>query len=448
MQLTRSPQDAGVRRRIGAAALALVAAGAPASAGAETMGGTPGWQLDTSMLLYNERGQVGVVEPVARITRQFADGHRVSAQLGYDAITGASPTGGLPSGQIQTTTTPSGNVAVTRAGQVPTIPFRDSRVVLDATWDAPLARTVQSSLGAHFSRETDYQSLGATATVSFELMQRLLTVTAGAGYNHDAVFPTGGTRAGMTDSVAIVGHGWNPKNVTTGLLGLTRVMTRRWLLGVSGSVASENGYLTEPYKVVSLVDGVTGEVTGQVTEQRPGSRLRGSVVASSVLHLSRDVLYLSYRYYGDDWDVRSHTADAKYRFELADTRFLQPHVRFYAQDAANFYVPGLAAAEPLPDYASSDYRLGPLRTATLGLTYGFHIGGLAGRWNVRAEYMRQWLAVDDSHEDEPEEDDDPPGEDDARGDPAARTLAASTGVGAEIPALHIGSVLVGYSISF
>ena len=45
---------------------------------------------------------------------------------------------------------------------------------------------------------------------------------------------------------------------------------------------------------------------------------------------------------------------------------------------------------PLPTFASSDNRIGPLRTITLGATYGFRIPNTPGEWGVRAEYMRQW----------------------------------------------------------
>jgi hypothetical protein len=221
---------------------------------------------------------------------------------------------------------------------------------------------------------------------------------------------------------------------------------------VTGSVASEKGYLTEPYKVLSLVDVTTGNVTGQVTEKRPSTRLRSSILANSVYHLSKDILYLSYRYYGDDWDVRSHTADARMRFEMGGSKYLQPHVRYYAQTAANFYAPALVTDAPLPSYASSDYRLGPLRTATIGLAYGFHVNGLPGRLSVRGEYVRQWLA---SHgggggpgEDDDDDDDPPGGDDDARGDPANATLATPASFQAVIPPLNIASLLFGYSISF
>jgi len=440
MQLDAAAPRGQLRRRLGAAACALLAAGLPSAARAEATGD---WQLDGSLLLYGERDRASVFEPVARISRLFDNGHRLSGEFAYDAISGASPTGALPSGQVQTTTTPSGNTVTIAAGAVPTVLFRDDRYAADLEWQAPLARTARATITGHFSSEKDYLSRGGSASIALDMFQRLLTVTAGAGVNADEVMPVGGTRVGLGDGTQMLATGTNPKDVTSGMLGVTRVITRRWLVGLTGSFESERGYLTEPYKVVSLVDPVTQEVSGQLTEKRPDTRERKSLQVSSVYHLSEDILYLSYRAYRDDWRVESSTGDVRYRFELADGRYLLPHVRYYAQHAASFYVAGLVAGEPLPAYASADYRLGPLRTATLGLTYGFHAGSLPGTVSLRGEYMRQWLANPSGGDGE--------GGDDARAGgvqlAGTATAAALTSVSGT-PPLHIATLLAGYSVNF
>jgi hypothetical protein len=102
------------------------------------------------------------------------------------------------------------------------------------------------------------------------------------------------------------------------------------------------------------------------------------------------VFYATYRYYWDDWGVKSHTVDLKYRTDLPEHDWLQPHLRYYTQTAADFFVFGLPLGAPLPRYATSDFRLGPLHSATLGLTYGCPVPNAPGEFTVRGEYMRQW----------------------------------------------------------
>ena len=84
----------------------------------------------------------------------------------------------------------------------------------------------------------------------------------------------------------------------------------------------------------------------------------------------------------------------KYRHELIQGAYLEPHLRYYVQSAADFYRSGLIQGQPLPEFATSDYRLGDLRTATVGATLGFHLPGSPGEWSLRGEYIGQF---GDSH---------------------------------------------------
>ncbi len=365
----------------------LLASGVPGMA--QTADTGPTTQLDLTGLLYGEANRVKVTEPTARFTRLYPDGHSYFAQLGIDVITGASPSGALPSGRTQTITSASGNVQTVSADQIPLTTFKDTRVALDGDWRKPIGRFA-STVGGHFSKEKDYESLGATGKFSMDFDQRLTTLTVGAGLNHDGVFPVGGTTGELTDPTVIVGPRSNAKQVTTGMIGVSRIFTRKWMMAFNASRTYEQGYLTEPYKVLSLVDGATGLTTGELTEKRPSTRSRSSLLASSVYHLTDDVLYASYRYYWDDWDVRSHTLDVKYRHELKNSTYLEPHLRYYTQTGASFFRFGLIQGATLPEFATSDYRLGPLSTVTLGATIGFRAPGSAGEWSVRAEYIGQF----------------------------------------------------------
>ncbi len=373
-----------LRERLSRAALALLLV--PAAAAAADSPATT--QLDITTLLYGEQGRAQVCEPVVRATRLFAGGRSLSGQLTVDVITGASPSGALPSGTVQTTTTPSGNVKTVAAGEIPLTSFTDRRVGLDGEWKMPFGKLVTSTFGLHASREKDYESLGATGKLSLDLMQRLFTVTVGGGVNDDSVFPIGGTPAGLSDGT-VTFAGKNSKRSTSLLLGVSRVLTRRWVMALDGTRTDESGYLTEPYKVLSLMDPESGIPLGQLTDKRPSTRSRSSLLASSVYHLSQDIFYTSYRYYWDSWKIRSNTLDLKYRHDLGDDWYLEPHLRFYQQTAASFFTAGLVDGAPLPAFATSDYRLGDLTTLTLGTTFAFRVADAPSLWSVRAEYIRQ-----------------------------------------------------------
>ncbi len=383
VQLNGAKQPSRLRETLHTAALALLLVPATAKAQAD-----PTDRIDFTSLLYGEQSRTQVVEPMIRFTHLQPDGQSFSGQLGIDVITGASPTGALPSGTVQTRTSASGRVITSPAGQIPTAPFRDRRLALDGEWQKPFTRFLTSTVGGHFSREKDYQSLGVNGKISTDLMRRLLTITVGGGLSHDTVFPVGGTPAGLSNGL-LVHSGSNAKRVENVLLGASRILSRRWMVSVDGTRTFESGYLTEPYKVISLMNRVTGSPVGELTDKRPSTRDRSSVLLSSVYHLTDDVLYTSYRYYWDTWSVRSHTIDLKYRHEFDADTYVEPLVRYYRQTAASFFTVGLVQGGPLPDFATSDYRLGPLQTITLGATFGFNPEDFPGDWTVRAQFMRQ-----------------------------------------------------------
>jgi uncharacterized protein DUF3570 len=378
------PDRPALRSRLSAAACALIASAAATAARAD---GTT-TQIDAAALIYGEQNLTNVVEPVFRITRVRPGGQSFSAEFGLDVITGASPTGASPSGKVQTVTTPSGQTKSTSASEIPTTTFQDFRGSLALDWTRPLGALVVPTLGAHVSREKDYQSLGVSGKLSLDVLHRRTTLTAGGSVDRDNVFPVGGIVEGLSDGVA-TGETSRDKNVTSVLLGVSQVVTRRWLVGLSATRTDESGYLTEPYKVLSVIDS-EGYPISSLRERRPEARRRTSVLASSVYHFGIDVLNASYRAYRDDWGIRSSTVDLKLRHDVGDDQWVEPHVRWYLQHAADFFRFSLNDGAPLPEFASSDTRLGELRTATLGATYGFRLGSRPGELTVRAEYLAQW----------------------------------------------------------
>jgi Protein of unknown function (DUF3570) len=381
-----SPPPSPLRERLSKAALALLLM--PAAAMADS---TPANQVDYTALYYGEQGRTEVFEPVVRATRLFGDGQSLSAQLAIDVITGASPSGALPSGSVQTITSASGRVITVPAGEIPTTRFQDHRFGLDGEWHKPWGRLFSSTFGLHASREKDYQSFGVNGKISADLLEHTFTVTAGGGYSDDSVFPVGGTPIGLSDGTEVT-NGKNPKHVSSLLFGLSHVLTRRWMMSLDGTRTVENGYLTEPYKVISLVDPFTGIPDGQLTDKRPSTRTRTSALLSSVYHLKNDIAYTSYRYYWDSWGIRSNTLDLRYRHDLEeDDWYLEPHIRLYRQSKADFFTVGLSGFLAPPDFATSDYRLGKLTTLTLGTTFAFRLGwSHPALWTLRAEYIRQF----------------------------------------------------------
>jgi len=174
------------------------------------------------------------------------------------------------------------------------------------------------------------------------------------------------------------------------------------------SYSNATGYLTDPYKVVSLVDpgfgdpvprlptpGVDGPSHEYRFESRPDERTKHSGFVQAKYYMNGKVLDASYRYMTDDWDIDSHTVDLRYRWPIGDRSYLEPHVRYYLQSHADFYRPSLDNSVALPEFASADYRLGEFDAFTVGLKYGWTTSS-GNKWSARLEYYSTDGSVPDN----------------------------------------------------
>ncbi|WP_455222872.1 DUF3570 domain-containing protein [Kaarinaea lacus] len=182
------------------------------------------------------------------------------------------------------------------------------------------------------------------------------------------------------------------KTVVDFLFGVTQILDRQSLLQLNYNIGTRNGYLTDPYKILSVVDDNSGLIVNTDPyrfEARLDDRLSQSVYAKYVHQFTEGVIYLTYRYFWDDWDITPHTIDIRYRYELGSGQYLQPHALYYVQSEAAFYKAYLLNSEAgNTQTASADYRLGNLTTTTLGLLYGLELSNQS-EFTISVEVMQQ-----------------------------------------------------------
>jgi len=359
-------------------------------------------KTDTALLFYGEKDRVNVVEAAANVVVP-TDGEENTLTIRpiIDTISGATPNGASPTDKTQTI----GNVT-TAAGALPLSSFKDQRLSVSLQWADKLDRMNRSITGVDLSAENDYRSVGASYQYLHDFNNKLSTLSAGLSGSFDVIDSSTGTIpdglsavsvqqaavagvvstsqpnpqvqavSGSSGTVSTGGGGidWSAfrsKELFDSMIGITQVLNRRTLMQFNYSAGVSNGYLTDPYKIISQVDGTTGETTGYLTENRPSFRLRQSLYWKTVLHLPEDVIHLSYRHYWDSWEVVSDTVDLSYHCRLTNSGFyFEPSARYYSQDAAYFFHYSLSDSEPLPKYASADYRLARMDSTTYTIKLG------------------------------------------------------------------------------
>jgi hypothetical protein len=207
---------------------------------------------------------------------------------------------------------------------------------------------------------------------------------------------TGDEDEGSGGGGKLVLTGDQSKDVVDFLVGITQVLNRQTIVQFNYSLSQSDGYLTDPYKILSVVDPVTGlplagplgsGLNAYLYESRPETREKQSLYGLLKRDFNGDVFDVSYRYMTDDWGIDSHTIDFHYRWQLAGGKYVQPHLRFYSQNQADFYQTVLFGGVPVPQFATADYRLAKMDGVTLGFKYGQDTQN--GEFSARFELYEQ-----------------------------------------------------------
>ncbi len=353
------------------------------------------WELDSSYLYYSEEDRVTVNKLIGTAKGFVSPKNTASITVVFDTMTGATPSGAVKSENPLTLTGASGGTGVGGSTAAAALSdFDDTRVGVSLDWLHEHNRTFSINYNGAFSVENDYQSVSGAVTANKETDDRATKFSLGLALTYDTIFRTGArtTPEPLSKVEDDLSRSEGEKSSTDLIAGITQIINRRTVAQFNLSAGTSNGYLTDPYKVFSLVNA-NGIEFEQHYEARPDSRLKWSFTANlnHKLFPSNNNMHLSYRYYSDDWDVQSHTLDYKYRFNFKNSNYLEPRVRLYTQSQAEFYQNSISAVpgDPveLPEFVSADYRLDEMSDATIGLTYGNHSPDSDLR--IRLEYLYQ-----------------------------------------------------------
>ena len=344
-----------------------VAAGVGALAAREAYGQS---SVNAQFLFYKESGgRTQVLNPVIFWNQDFGkSGGQLSLNLGYDSISGASPTGAYPTSDV--TTSASGTV--TASGQIPQAEYRDTRKSVGLSYGRQFGANLPT-VNLAYAQENDYTARGIGFSDAWTLIGGRGTLHFGVALARDTVSPVSGPEVGQN----------LPKDTNGFSLGWTWILGERDLADISLSLMNLSGYLTDPYKVVPI--GLDGS-TDTVPDARPNSRSRRAIVGKySHYFLWDGSINVLYRYYGDDWSVHANTLDLTYNQKVDEDWIVSPEIRLYTQTGAYFYGNRFVVPQP---YMSADYRLSPFGSFLAGLTVTRHLYESISA-NIGATYLSQ-----------------------------------------------------------
>ncbi len=236
------------------------------------------------------------------------------------------------------------------------------------------------------SGERDYLAIYAGANGEYHINDKNTTFSGGLNFSIDELKPTEGGTAGRVKSDDKQSVGFNA--------GISQIIDRKTTAQSSVSFKHSRGFLSDPYKK-AFID-VTGGIT--VPDSRPDERNQFSWLTQLRHHFeSRNAsLHADYRFHYDDWKITSHTFEVSWYQNLLDDLIqVIPQFRYYSQSQAYFYEPVYSSLRS-DELASSDYRLSPYGSITLGTRVQMRVEGWLGKLDLRVglNYERHMADAD------------------------------------------------------
>jgi len=252
--------------------------------------------------------------------------------------------------------------------------IREHRNELRGSYTIDPGTASSTTYSASYSQERDYRA-GALGIERSIPLNAALTLGTGASLSHDIIQPTD---AALYDRVR---H--EEKNTFSAFGSLAWVIDKNSVLQAGVQLNHEDGYLSDPYKLVSVGSDI-------LPDHRPGTRSNAAVLLRyrhAFAHPDA-ALHLDYRYAQDSWGVVSHTVDVGWYQRLGQGWQLIPALRYYSQQEARFYAPFFGVDEHR--FFSSDYRLGTFGAFAASLNVRKRIA----RWEFSGGIERYHAAAD------------------------------------------------------
>jgi hypothetical protein len=239
-------------------------------------------------------------------------------------------------------------------------PYEEERTEVSAGVDFLHGDTIMS-LGFTQSDESDFIADSAYFNISQDVFGGLTTVNMG--------YATGSNEVSRNGDPTFTAES-DRKNYR---LGLTQVLTKNMLLGLSLETITDEGFLNNPYRSVRYLD--TGSALGYSYEPEvyPNTRTSTAVAIRSRYFLKyRAAVFGEYRYFTDTWGIDAHTAELGYTHPTDSGWIYEGSVRYYSQTSADFYS-DLYPGPQWQNYLARDKELATFtsQSLSLGVSYQF-----------------------------------------------------------------------------
>jgi hypothetical protein len=244
----------------------------------------------------------------------------------------------------------------------------------------------QYNLAFTNSTERDYISNTTHFSLSQDMFGDLTTVTFGFTDSRNKI----GDNFGKSYAPQIKWDGHAQSRSYQ--VGLSQVVTKDLIAGLSLEVITDQGLLSNPYREIRFL--APAEPLGYLLGPQvyPNTHTSTAVEGRAKYYLPyRAAASVSYRYFSDTWGIRANTTELEYTHPIANLWILEGRFRYYNQTHATFYSDLFPFANS-QNFVARDQNLAGSNSTQFGakVTYAFLPDGwkIFKRGTVTADVSR------------------------------------------------------------
>lgn len=223
----------------------------------------------------------------------------------------------------------------------------DNRIYPALSWsreDESKGTTLMAGVSTSF--EYDYQSYGANIGFSQKTANRMGEFTAKFQAYLDQVKLIAPIELRTNE-----GYGTSGRNTFALSLAYSQIINQNFQIEILGDAVQQTGYLSLPFHRVYFNDNSVHQ------EALPDKRFKIPLgVRANYFLGDKIILRAYYRYYTDDWGLKSNTFSLETPVKISPFVSVSPFYRYYSQTATKYFAP-YQQHTAFDDYYTSNYDL-------------------------------------------------------------------------------------------
>ena len=230
------------------------------------------------------------------------------------------------------------------------------------------------------SKENDFLADTFAVGISQDLFGDLTTISMGYAHGDNVVGKTGTPsflKTSQTDNFN---------------LSVAQVLTKNMIMSTAFDVATDTGFLNNPYRKVRYIDPGDSSLYKLEDEIYPATRTSVAFAVRAKYFLPyRAALHAEYRTFQDSWGIKGNNIELGYVHPFATNWIAEAHFRTYAQTKATFYS-DLFPYSSAQNFLARDKELSTFNNNTIGFGISYEFakgeGGYIDKASVNFKYDR------------------------------------------------------------